>query len=789
MAGTDYQAVADFTVTIAQGSTTGTGTFTLTPTDDGLAEGDEEITVEGSATGLAVTGTELTLTDDDTASTGVTLSVVPESVGEDDSATAVVVTATLDGAAFATATEVTVSVGAVGDGATAGTDYQAVSNFSLTIPAGDTSGTETFTLTPRDDGLAEGDEEITVEGSVTGLAVTGTELVLTDDDTASTGVTLSVVPGSVGEDAGATAVVVTATLDGSASPTAIEVTVSVGAPGDGATAGTDYQAVSNFSLTIPAGDTRGTGTFTLTPEQDTVAEGDEGITIGGTSALPVTRTELVLTDDDPASTGVTLSVVPESVGEDAGATAVSVTATLDGSASPTATEVTVSVGASGDGATAGTDYQAVSDFTVTVPAGMTSGTETFTLTPEQDEVADGDEGITIAGTSTLPVTGTELTLTDDDPASTGVTLSVAPESVGEDAGATAVSVTATLDGSASPTAIEVTVSAGAPGDGATAGTDYQAVSNFSLTIPAGDTRGTGTFTLTPEQDTVAESDEEITVEGSATGLAVTRTELTLTDDDTASTGVTLSVVPGSVGEDDSATAVVVTATLGGAAFATATEVTVSVGASGDGAAAGTDYQPVTDFTVTIAEGSTMGTGTFTLTPTDDGLVEGDEEITVEGSATGLAVTGTELTLTDDDTASTGVTLSVAPESVGEDAGATAVSVTATLDGSASATATEVTVSVGAPGDGAMAGTDYQAVSDFTVTVPAGMISGTGTFTLTPEQDQVAEGDEGITIGGTSALPVTGTELTLTDDDPASTGVTLSVVPRALGRTPVRRRWW
>ena len=510
--------------------------------------------------------------------------------------------------------------------------------------------------------------------------------------------------------------------------------------------------------------TSGTGTFTLTPEQDQVAEGDEGITIAGTSALPVTGTELTLTDDDTASTEVTLSVAPESVGEDAGATAVVVTATLDGSASPTATEVTVSVGAVGDGATAGTDYQAVSDFTVTVPAGMTSGTETFTLAPEQDEVAEGDETVSVTGTATgLAVTGTELVLTDDDTASTGVTLSVAPESVGEDAGATAVVVTATLGGAAFATATEVTVSVGASGDGAAAGTDYQAVTDFTVTIAEGSTTGTGTFTLTPTDDGLAEGDEEITVAGSATGLAVTGTELVLTDDDTASTGVTLSVAPGSVGEDAGATAVVVTATLGGAAFATATEVTVSVGASGDGATAGTDYQAVTDFTVTIAEGSTTGTGTFTLTPTDDGLAEGDEEITVEGSATGLAVTGTELTLTDDDEALTGVALSVVPGSVGEDDGATAVVVTATLGGAAFATATEVTVSVGASGDGATAGTDFEAVSDFTVTIEPGMASATGAFTLIPTLDQLPEGDETVTVSGTATgLTVSPATLMLVD---------------------------
>ena len=106
-------------------------------------------------------------------------------------------------------------------------------------------------------------------------------------------------------------------------------------------------------MTIAEGSTSGTGTFTLTPADDELGEGDEGITIGGTSALPVAGTSLVLTDDDAVSTGVTLSVAPESAAEDDGATAVVVTATLDGSALPAATEVTVSVGAVGDGAAAG----------------------------------------------------------------------------------------------------------------------------------------------------------------------------------------------------------------------------------------------------------------------------------------------------------------------------------------------------------------------------------------------------------------------------------------------------
>ena len=71
--------------------------------------------------------------------------------------------------------------------------------------------------------------------------------------------------------------------------------------------------------------------------------------------------------------------------------------------------------------------------------------------------------------------------------------------------------------------------------------------------------------------------------------------------------------------------VTVTATLNGEcdAFSGATTVTVSVGEAGDSATSGTDYTSVNDFTVTIAaESDEWDSGTFTLTPTDDSIVEG-----------------------------------------------------------------------------------------------------------------------------------------------------------------------
>ena len=222
-------------------------------------------------------------------------------------------------------------------------------------------------------------------------------------------VILSVNLASVAEDANSTSVTVTATLDAAARTTATTVTVSVGAVRDGATAGTDYATVNDFILTIAAGQTLGTATFTLTPTDDLLGEGDETLTVAGTTAaenITVTPTEVTITDDDAVSTVVTLSVSPLSVDENASGTSVTVTATLDAAARSAATAVTVSVGAVGDGATAGTDYATVSDFTLTITAGQTLGTATFTLTPTDDLLGEGDETLTMAGTTAAKLTVT-----------------------------------------------------------------------------------------------------------------------------------------------------------------------------------------------------------------------------------------------------------------------------------------------------------------------------------------------------------------------------------------------
>ncbi len=778
--GTDYAAVSNFTITIPNKASSATGTFTLTPTQDALLESDETININGSGSHFnfyAGQGTSIKLTD----AQPIALSVHPSSVSEGAAGTQVAVTATATGT-VSTPRTVTVSVGDTGT-ATSGTDYAAVSDFDIVIPANKTGATNVFTLRPTKDSAAEGDETIGVSGSSTVAYVHPTTLTLTDTDPA---VTLSAAPSSISEAASATSVTVTATA-AEALATARTVTVSVGDSGT-ATSGTDYAAVSDFTITIAANATSGTGSFTLTPTDDTALEGDETIHVTGTSseAATISRTTLTLTDDDLPT--IALSTVPSyvAVAEGAGLKSVTVRATA-AAAMKAETTVTLAVGAGGDSATKTTDYTTSNVRTITIPKGQSTAEASFELTPVQDTLVEGNEAISVSGSSSggHTVTGTSVTLTDDD--KHAIALSASPSSVGEGASATSVTVTATAK-AATSSARTVRVQVGDSGT-ATSGTDYAAVSDFTITIAANAKTGTGTFTLTPTQDTSVEGNETIGMEGASPNSTVTGTTMTLADDDSYP-AITLSANPSSVSEGASATSVTVTASAA-SAISSARKVNVSVGGSGT-ASSGTDYATVADFTITIAANATSGTGTFTLTPTQDTAVEGSETIGVAGASASSTVTSTTVTLTDDDTHA--ITLSASPSSVSESKASETVTVTATIN-AARSSATAVTVSVGESGDEATSGTDYEAVSDFTITIAANATSGTGTFTFKPKTDTAYEGFESVTISGTTSsggggvnafganaantsIPVTDTSLSIHDSSnyPA---VTLTANPSSV----------
>ena len=158
--------------------------------DDAL---DDTATVEHAvsggdygAHGVTAEDVDVTVTDADESSTAITLSLAPNTVPEGVGSVGrrITVTATLDAATRQVDTVVSLSVR--GRTATASTDFVPVASFTLTILAGERSGTATFTLYPVDDHIDEGDETLEVTGSTSsGLALSPPSLTVTilDDDT------------------------------------------------------------------------------------------------------------------------------------------------------------------------------------------------------------------------------------------------------------------------------------------------------------------------------------------------------------------------------------------------------------------------------------------------------------------------------------------------------------------------------------------------------------------------------------------------------------------------------
>ena len=806
--GTDYPTVNDFTITLSAGSTSAAGTFSIDPTEDTLDEGSgETVTVSGSSMGLTVNSATLTITDNDATPGSIGLTLSDSSVDEGDAATTITVTATVSGnTRFAADKAITVAVGASGDTATEGTDYSTVNDFTITLSAGSASVTGTFSVDPTQDTLDEGaDESVSVTGSTSDShSVTAASFKINDDDATPGSIGLTLSDSSVDEGDAATTITVTATVSGSTRFAADKaITVAVGASGDMAAEGTDYSTVNDFTITLSAGSASVTGTFSVNPTQDTLDEGtDESVSVTGSTSdsHSVTAASFKINDDDatPGSIGLTLS--DSSVDEGDAATTITVTATVSGNTRFAADKaITVAVGASGDTAAEGTDYSTVNDFTITLSAGSASVTGTFSVNPTQDTLDEGtDESVSVTGSTSdsHSVTAASFKINDDDatPGSIGLTLS--DSSVDEGDAATTITVTATVSGSTRFAADKaITVAVGASGDTAAEGTDYSTVNDFTITLSAGSASVTGTFSVDPTQDTLDEgTDESVSVTGSTSDShSVTAASFKINDDDATPGSIGLTLSDSSVDEGDAATTITVTATVSGnTRFAADKAITVAVGASGDTAAEGTDYSTVNDFTITLSAGSASVTGTFSVNPTQDTIDEGaDESVTVSGTSTGLTINPATLKITDDDDAA--ISLNLSDLSVAEDESAKTVTVTATISGSTRfSTDKVITVAVGATGDTATEGTDYSTVNDFTITITAGSASTTGTFSFEPKDDDVYEGDEKVTVSGTTAddHTVTAAKLTLAEDElvasaltgstPSSSSITVSDVRTSEG---------
>ena len=775
----DFAAVSPISISIARGSSSGTGTFTLTPTDDVVDETDETITIS-SSNPLVTQSATITLTDNDATPSGVSLAVSPTTVEEDDGATTITLAGTVSGSTTYGAAQ-TLPISVSGSGTSNAVDFAAVADFNLVIPAEGSSGSATFVLTPADDQVLEVSETITIS-STSSLVSNSPTITLSDDDGA-VDLALSVNPSSVSEGAGPTTITVTAaTTNGNAVSSAQSITVTVA--GSGVGSAVDFAAVSPLSIAVASGSSSGASTFTLTPTDDVVDETDETITLTSSSALVSQGATITLTDNDATPAGVSLSVSTSAVDEGDGATTITLTGTVSGGTTYAAAQ-TLPIRVSGSGNANAVGFTSVADFNLTIPAEGATGSATFVLTPEDDQTAEADETITISSTSSLVTNAPTITIADNDGGSTGtLALTADATTISEGDGATPITVTAaTRDGSTLASAQSVTVTVA--GSGIASAVDFTTVSPFSIALASGSSSGTGTFTLTPTDDAVDEATETITI-SSASTLVSQGTTLTLTDNDDTPTGVSLSVNTSAVNEGDGPTTITLIGTVSGSTtYGIAQTLPIQVSGSGDNDAV--DFAAVADFDLVIPAESTTGRATFELTPEDDQISESHETVTIS-STSSLVNNSPTITLTDDDGGgAVDLALSADITTLSEDAGATTITVTAaTTSGSAVSSAEAVPITV--TGSGVATAVDFAAVSPFSISIASGSSSGTGTFTLMPADDLVDEQDELITLSSTNALVTQSVHITLTDDDAPPAGITLTVRPDTVdegaGATPI-----
>ena len=564
-------------------------------------------------------------------------------------------------------------------------------------------------------------------------------------------VRLSLSLSELSEGSGATEVTVTATLDGDVLPADTEVTVS----GSGVPGVVGFAPVQPFVVSIPARHSSGAAVFTLTPQDDTTAAADETVTVSGAAALAWIRVgtaDLTLIDNDEPSTALLLTVVPDTIPEGAGRTEVTVTALLDGAASPTNTEVAVTLNASGTEGTV--DFEAVEPLPFVIPSEAVSGSVNFFLTPTNDDLDGAHTTVLVNATAGELAPGSAtLLLTDDDETSTRVLLELSVDQIMESAAATEVTVTARLSAAARAQATEVAVSVG----GVTAhAADFAPVTAFTLVIPALDTEAEGTFELAPVADALHEADETLAVRGVAAGLTVPAAHVTIVDDD-APPRLALAAAAAPEGAGEMSFAVTLDAPSG-------REVSVSYATDDGTALAPADYLAAVG-SLTFAPGITDRT--FSVTLVDDDLYEQGEHFTVALSDADHATLETAVAegrIADDDPMPRIRLAVVAPPGgvVVEDGGPAVVTLTGRLEGAARSAPTMAELSVA----GLTAGdADFAPVADFPLTIAAGATVAAAAFTLTPVADALHEPDETLTVGsatpGVEVIPAT---VIIADDD-------------------------
>ncbi len=655
---------------------------------------------------------------------------------------------------------------AVSTGAAA--DYQAVTNGTVVIPAGQNTGT--FDILVKGDTISELNEtfRVTISNPATPVPArativrnTATGTINNDDtSTASLAGNVSQIEGNSGN----STFVFNVNLN---NPSDRTVTVNYSLTAGTATAGSDFSAVVT-PITFAPGETtkpinvsvvgdllnEANETFTVT-----LTGADMGVVIGGAPAIGT-----ILNDD--AVPGLSVGNVTVREG-DSGTTNADFVVTLTPVSGQT---VTVDYSTAPGTATAGTDYTTTSG-TLTFVAGTT--TRTISVPVVGDTIDEANETFTLNLSNPTNATVTSAqgigTITDDDAqnvsigdvtmneGNSGTTNFIFPLTLG--AGVTGAQ-------NAQDIVLNYTVTNGT----ATSPSDYQATSG-QVTIPAG--QNTANITVAVVGDVISEANETftVTISNPATPVPVRAVLVkdtavgTIVNDDMANFsfgGPNNGDVSGVEGNTGNANSLQFTVRLSTPSDRTLTVNFNTTAGTTNPATPGSDFTS-TSGQLTFAAGET--TKTVTVPIIGDVVDEANETllVTLSGASAGSMISGTGTatgTILDDDGAPE---LSIGDATVTEgDSGITNANFTVTLQ---PASGQPVTVDYATANNTATSPADYANTSG-TLTFAVGET--TKTITVPVAGDTVDETDETFTVNLTNPNNVTVTNTqgigTIIDDD-------------------------
>ncbi len=516
------------------------------------------------------------------------------------------------------------------------------------------------------------------------------------------------------------------------------------ATSNGTASATDYTAAGGL-LSWAAGDFADKS-FNVTIAADAVAEGSETVIL----TLSAPTGGATLGASNPAT--LTISDGPGTIRFQAGAISVN----ESGSAIVSVERVNGAGGAASVSYATSNGSAGASDYTAA--AGTLSwadgeiGAKTFSVVTAADALAEGSETVvlTLSGAVGATLSGTNpATLTILDNPGT-IRFLPGPFSVNESASATIT--VERIGGSGGAVGANYATSNGSAG-----ASDYASASG-TLSWSDGDS-SSKTFNVTTSADVLAEGAETVTLTLSSVtgGAALGGTNpATLTVVDSAGT-LRFTTGASSVGEGGGTATIFVERAYGAGG---AVGVTWS---TANGTATTSDYTAASS-TLSWADGETA-MKSFTLTITQDALVEGGETVLVSLSAAtgGASITGTNpatLTIIDDDSGGT-LQFSTAAYVVSE-AGATATITVTRAGGSAGA----VSVNYGDAGGGSAGGADYL-LAGGTLNWPASDMT-PKTFNVTILNDAISDDNETVNLvlsGATGATLGTPSAATLTIVEP------------------------